>query len=210
MPKKNTKGLLEGGMLLLLVFEVYGHPQQSNTILQSLKPSERLRRDLDRVPSCKNKTFCEVIPYYPTELVRNALQKNPHLRFYINRDELDASSRQEDEIEEESLCVSTEQIVFPKSGITKSHEWKYIVNHENLTQSVRIETCLEVDKPCKMIEGFAEGYVTRCRQKYIYRQLVAVSADGSINRESFRFPVSCCCHIEFQGDKFLKAYHSNY
>ncbi|KZC10359.1 Protein spaetzle, partial [Dufourea novaeangliae] len=102
-----------------------------------------------------------------------------------------------------------ELIVFPKSGLTKRNKWMYIVNHKNLTQAVRIETCMEEDKPCRIIEGFAEGYVSKCRQKYIYRQLLAVFPDGSINHESFRFPVSCCCHVEFQGDRFLKASHAD-
>ncbi|XP_076240525.1 spaetzle domain-containing protein [Calliopsis andreniformis] len=136
------------------------------------------------------------------DIVNKALQKNPHLRNYSNADEMD--SKLENNPEEEPLCVSTEQVVFPKSGMTKNEEWKYIVNHGNLTQSVRIEICLEENKPCRVIEGFAEGYVSMCRQKYIYRQLFAVAEDGSIVRESFRFPASCCCHIEFQGDNFLR------
>ncbi|CAK9816211.1 Protein spaetzle [Anthophora quadrimaculata] len=113
----------------------------------------------------------------------------------------------EDELEEEPLCVSTEQIIFPKLGVTKHMEWKYIINHENLTQSVRIETCLEQGKPCRVIEGFAEGYYTKCKQKYIYRQLLTIAEDGSIARESFRFPTSCCCHIDFQADKFLHSFN---
>ncbi|XP_076162189.1 spaetzle domain-containing protein [Ptiloglossa arizonensis] len=208
MLRKNANTLLEG-VLLLLIFEVQGDPQESNTVLQKPELIDDQDQIFDSVPTCEHKTFCEITPHYPTDMVRDALKKHPHLQFYVNSDEIDIPAQSEDWPEEEPLCVSTERVVFPKSGITKEQKWKYIVNHENFTQSVRIETCMEEDKPCKVIEGFAEGYVTKCRQKYIHRQLLAVGADGTINSESFRFPASCCCHIEFQGDKFLKTLDIN-
>ncbi|XP_053995002.1 protein spaetzle [Hylaeus volcanicus] len=194
------------GTLLLLVYEAYGHRQQFSIAMTKLNPSEGVDRDSDRSPICEHPTFCEFIPNYPSELVRIALQNNPYIRFYTNGDELDTPLLPEDEPEEQPLCVSSEQIVFPKIALTKDKDWKYIINHENWTQSVRVETCIDEDKPCRVIEGFAEGYVTKCRQKYLHRQLWAVAENGSISRETFRFPASCCCHIEFQGDKFLKAY----
>lgn len=51
-----------------------------------------------------------------------------------------------------------------------------------------------------MIDGFAEGYKTICKQKFIYRELAAVGSDGNIVKDQFRFPSSCCCHIKFIGD----------
>ncbi|XP_033330030.2 spaetzle domain-containing protein isoform X1 [Megalopta genalis] len=118
---------------------------------------------------------------------------------------LDQSTRHEEGPEEEALCLSIEEVVFPKFGLTKNKQWKYIVNHASLKQSVHIEICLEEDKPCHVIDGFAAGYVTSCKQKYIYHQLFAMGPNGTINRESFRFPASCCCRVEFQGDRFLKS-----
>ncbi|CAK9831447.1 Protein spaetzle [Anthophora retusa] len=159
------------------------------------------------VSICEHETYCEDTLNYPIDTILQALEKNPQLRDYANSDEMDTYTQMKDELEEEPLCVSTEQIIFPKLGVTKDMEWKYIVNHKNLTQSVRIETCLEQGKPCRVIEGFAEGYYTKCKQKYIYRQLLAIAEDGSINRESFRFPTSCCCHIDFQADKFLHSFN---
>ncbi|XP_078050417.1 spaetzle domain-containing protein isoform X2 [Augochlora pura] len=167
------------------MFKLYGYSQAIN-------------------PSCEHSTFCENIPHYPTDLVNIALEKNPHLRYLSYDEQLDQSTRHEGEPDEEALCMSTEQVVFPKYGLTKNKQWKYIVNHENLRQNVRIEICSEEDKPCKIIDGFAAGYVTSCKQKYIYRQLFAMGPNNTIDRESFRFPVSCCCHIEFQGDRFLR------
>ncbi|XP_076754268.1 spaetzle domain-containing protein [Xylocopa sonorina] len=159
------------------------------------------------VETCKHRKYCEHTPYYPTDIVLDALRKDPNIQNYANRDEIDVNINSNEDPEEQ-LCASTEQIIFPKLGVTKKAEWKYIVNHESFTQSVRIETCLEQDRPCKMIEGFAEGYYTKCKQKYIYRELLALTPNGSISRESFQFPASCCCHIQFQADKFLRSVNS--
>lgn len=51
-----------------------------------------------------------------------------------------------------------------------------------------------------MIDGFAEGYSTTCKQKYIYRELSALSDNGEIVRDYFSFPASCCCHVQFNVD----------
>lgn len=48
---------------------------------------------------------------------------------------------------------------------------------------------------CQKIEGFALGYKTMCRQKFIYRQLAAISHKGEIVHDLFPIPASCCCHI---------------
>ncbi|XP_029040215.2 protein spaetzle-like isoform X2 [Osmia bicornis bicornis] len=200
MKQKTDSKILLNGIFLMLIFETRGKPFESSD------ESKESISQVKAAPVCRNTTYCEITPHYPTEVVFNALQKNPHLRNYENIDEMDVHERDEDIPEEEPLCVSTEQVVFPKSAETKSFEWQYIVNQEDFRQSVRIEKCREEGQQCRVIDDFAEGYYTKCKQKYIYRQLLAVSANGSIYHESFRFPASCCCHIEFRADVFLKSF----
>lgn len=55
-----------------------------------------------------------------------------------------------------------------------------------------------------MIDGFAEGYKTICKQKFIYRELAAVGSNGNIVKDQFRFPSSCCCHVKFIGDPTVR------
>ncbi|XP_033363868.1 protein spaetzle-like isoform X1 [Bombus vosnesenskii] len=160
-------------------------------------------------PICKDKTYCENALYYPTDIVSRELRKNPHLRDYATVDDVDSLPGYENELEDKPLCLSTEQLVFPKLGITKNLEWKYIVNHEDLVQAVRIETCLEESQPCKVIDGFAEGYYTKCKQKFIYRQLLSLTDNSTITNDYFAFPVNCCCHVEFKVDKFLHSFNSH-
>jgi len=57
----------------------------------------------------------------------------------------------------------------------------------------------ELDAKCRIIDGLiAEGYTTICKQKFIYRELSAISEAGEIIRDFFRLPASCCCHVEFK------------
>ncbi|CAK9828194.1 Protein spaetzle [Anthophora retusa] len=148
-------------------------------------------------PSCRGKTFCEDVPDYPSNFVNDAVQNNQTLRNYANVDLLDVTFRM-DTVPTESLCLSSEQIVYPKTAETVNKQWLYVLNNSNFTQGVRIETCTKEGEGCKLIGGFAEGYVTTCKQKYIYRQLAAI-VDGSVSHELFRFPASCCCHVRFVG-----------
>lgn len=64
-----------------------------------------------------------------------------------------------------------------------------------------------------MIDGFAEGYRTTCKQKYIYRELAAMDANSNkIIKSQFSFPSSCCCHVKFTGNtlvRFGPGLHTN-
>ncbi|RLU19236.1 hypothetical protein DMN91_007793 [Ooceraea biroi] len=131
---------------------------------------------LSPVAKCndKNQTFCEDVPNYPTEFVNWALSKNSSLMHYAHRDVIAIVQRAD--TAEETLCLST-----VKSSL----------NYDLLP-------ILEANSKCRLIDGFAEGYVTTCKQKYIYRELSAISEDGEVVRDYFRFPASCCCHVQFQ------------
>lgn len=72
-------------------------------------------------------------------------------------------------------------------------------------KSYKLDTsCPYGDMSCRIIEGFAEGYYTKCKQKFIYHQLLAVASNGSIIPELFRFPTNCYCHIDFE---FYSTFH---
>ncbi|XP_016913129.1 uncharacterized protein LOC107998387 isoform X1 [Apis cerana] len=186
----------------LLIFPVHLKSSDISTIY-------KMNPNFLPVPICNREHYCEENTlYYPDKIISQELEKNPHFRYYASTNEI-IYPEFEDKSEEESLCISREQIIFPKSGLTKELEWKYIVNHINLTQAVHTEICLEKDRPCRIIEGFAEGYYTKCKQKFIYHQLLAVASNGSIIPELFRFPTNCYCHIDFESEKFLRSLRFN-
>ncbi|XP_076670309.1 uncharacterized protein LOC143369825 [Andrena cerasifolii] len=152
---------------------------------------------IGEMPGCNGKTFCETIPSYPTKLV-NEVIKSQNFGRVENVDAVDIGYRIGAD-PTESLCLSTERVVYPQAAKDVDKQWLYVVNHPNYTQGVRIETCTNEGQICNLIDGFAAGYVTTCEQKHIYRQLAAIVEDGSMDHRLFRFPSSCCCHIRFVG-----------
>ncbi|XP_011883208.1 PREDICTED: uncharacterized protein LOC105570541 [Vollenhovia emeryi] len=154
-----------------------------------------------QVPRCTHmgQTFCEDVPDYPQDFVNRMIAKNSSLLSYAQEDVIGLAPRSD--VEEEPLCLSTEKLITPKVGINMKNQWLYILqsNETNFRQSLRIETCREEDAKCRLIDGIAEGYVTTCKQKYIYRELAAIS-HGDIVHDYFRLPASCCCHVQFKAD----------
>ncbi|KAG7190865.1 hypothetical protein KM043_006927 [Ampulex compressa] len=179
-------------------------PSRSNS---EEKVVRRLIPDPKGLPNvCEGSTFCEETPDYPEDVVNTAILSDSSLLHYANVDAVDAIAQRIDIADAEPLCISIERVVYPKSAESMSKVWLYVVNQANFTQGVRIETCSEEDSSCKVIDGFAQGYITACKQKYIYRQLSAISPEGTIIREFFRFPASCCCHVQFTGAEARMSY----
>jgi len=164
----------------------------------------RLRNDGDtyaKMTQCDN-IFCEDIPAYPQGLVNQLLTRNSSLLQYAQQDIIAVSPRFDNE--EEPLCLSEERLISPKEAVNQNDESFWILQSDemNFHQTLRIEICKEQDAKCKIVDDFTEGYVTTCKQKYIYREMIAISKDGSGKpiRDYFRLPASCCCHIQMQID----------
>lgn len=153
-------------------------------------------------PACYKDAFCENVADYPRQLVSAAIARNVSLRFLESIDPMLVEQRID--VSEVPLCQYTDQVVYPQSAQNKEKQWLFIVNQEDLKQGIRIEVCLNEGQECNMIQGFAEGYKTSCKQKYIYRELAAVGNNGNIIKDQFRFPSSCCCHVKFVGDPSVR------
>ncbi|XP_071867706.1 protein spaetzle-like [Bombus fervidus] len=153
------------------------------------------------VPVCERSTYCETVDSYPEHIVNKALERNESIKYLASVDTLFNVEQRLDGMEM-ALCISDEQVIFPQSAENKLKEWKFIANQENFKQGIRIEKCRAESTSCNVIGEFAAGYKTICKQKFIFRELQSVSADGSIAPDTFRFPSSCCCHVTFTGSPF--------
>ncbi|XP_029668728.1 uncharacterized protein LOC115238788 [Formica exsecta] len=153
---------------------------------------------------CHKSIFCENVADYPRQLVNAAIARNASLRFLESIDPMPDIEQRIDTTDEVPLCRYSEQVVYPQTAQNKEKQWLFIVNQDNLKQGIRIEVCLNDGQECNMIQGFAEGYKTSCKQKYIYRELAAVGSSGNIVKDQFRFPSSCCCHVKFIGDPTVR------
>ncbi|XP_015127850.1 uncharacterized protein LOC107048917 [Diachasma alloeum] len=168
-----------------------------NGVMSSVKKDRR-------GPTCRRGTFCEDTPSYPIELINRAIRSDTNLKYLQVKDELEATVSLRTSGLEEVLCESKKQLVRPRVAKNKNSEWRYIVNTDNFTQAIGVETCDNNDSPCKLVDNFAGGYRTMCKQNYIYRELVAVGSDNKIATEKFQIPASCCCHVQFIGDPTLR------
>ncbi|XP_011695318.1 PREDICTED: protein spaetzle-like [Wasmannia auropunctata] len=163
-------------------------------------PSTTAQMSVVPTSACRRSTFCENVADYPKQLVNAAIARNVSLRFLDNVDPSIIGQRIDGAPEELMLCQVENQVVYPQQAQNKEKQWLFIVNQEDLRQGIRIEVCLNKGQACNVVDGFAEGYKTFCKQKYIYRELAAVATDGNIVKDHFRFPSSCCCHVRFVGD----------
>ncbi|XP_046393347.1 uncharacterized protein LOC124161159 [Ischnura elegans] len=152
-------------------------------------------------PNCaKGSTFCESVDNYPTEHVKVVLRKGGDtLKEFFGNDLLlnDTSiSQRIDSTDENTLCQSVEQVVYPKVAQNKDERWMYVVNQEEYIQGVRVEKCLRPGSECLLTSAFPLGYKTVCRQKYIYRRLLALNNNGEPQSDTFRLPSCCSCFVK--------------
>lgn len=146
---------------------------------------------------CENSDFCEDVPYYPDDLVEAAL-RGQNFEFLARSDVLPGISNRGGIVPEDTpLCETRERVVYPKVARNVENEWLYVVNHGSVSQGVHVEECVNEDGECDYV------YVnnpTTCKQKYIYKQLVAVNSDGRATTNTFKFPSTCCCYIKNDDD----------
>ncbi|XP_066581213.1 uncharacterized protein spz isoform X2 [Prorops nasuta] len=96
---------------------------------------------LKKAPECNGKTYCEDAAFYPAEVVKTAVRMDNSLQNLATIDITEVVQRI-DVSDDVPLCLSIEQVVYPRSAESRRKEWLYVVNQDNFRQGVRIETCL--------------------------------------------------------------------
>lgn len=144
------------------------------------------------------RSFCSSDDNYPTDYVHMLLHKHWHmLSFAFHNDVMDPDVSTIDTVieNEADICRSNDEIVYPRSGQTMNGTNLYIVNTPEHKQGVRISVCQEKNKPCQVSEKIP--FPTQCEQRYVYRELLALSTDGVPIKESFKIPSFCTCKIYY-------------
>ncbi|XP_076662519.1 protein spaetzle 5 [Halictus rubicundus] len=159
-------------------------------------PEEDTAQPVQRVPVCEGSTYCTEVDNYPEQIVNAALRRNESLKYLAYVDAVSSDLVQRINVDDEMpLCISSEQVIFPKAAENKDNEWKFVVNQKDFQQGVRIEKCSQENTDCRLVNGPGVNYKATCRQKFVYRQLTAVLENGSVVTDTFKFPSSCCCHV---------------
>ncbi|XP_075215844.1 spaetzle domain-containing protein isoform X2 [Lycorma delicatula] len=169
----------------------------------------------DGPPCAQGKTFCVDADNYPRSHLRKVLQKDEMMyRSYFGKDTIDDSSElgfrsripdqgltnRIDQGTEKSLCETKESVIFPKMAQNKEGNWLFIANVDNYIQGIRVEECSKPNgTPCDAAASFPNGFIATCKQKYIYRKLVALNQSGGTVSDSFRMPSCCACLYHFEG-----------
>ncbi|KAJ6623778.1 Protein spaetzle [Pseudolycoriella hygida] len=149
----------------------------------------------ETIRCAKGSTFCEQVADYPASEVDVILKKDSHRYEELFGEELTPiviANRFGEEEEEEQICASSTRLIFPRMGLNIDNTWRYIVNQKNYKQGIRIDECMHKGE-CNMMNHLPFGYKSKCKQKYVYRQLVAIDDNGKTTKELFQLPSCCQC-----------------
>lgn len=147
-------------------------------------------------------TFCTSGDNYPIDYVEYIVNKHWHmLSFAFHNDAIDPNETTIDSIveTETDMCHSNDEIVYPTSAQNMDGKNRFIINTPANQQGVRVSMCRANNEPCQL--PVQNLYRTQCEQRYIYRELLALSADGIPIKDKFKFPVFCTCKI-YYGNTF--------
>ena len=108
--------------------------------------------------------------------------------------------RRQREEEEHPACPARIRYVPPQAALNDNSEWKYIVNVQNkdarFRQIIRVDVCESPGQSCSREISLPFGFVSRCKQKFIKKKLLALDADGQgTSAENFFIPSCCVCHV---------------
>ncbi|CAO1425321.1 unnamed protein product [Diamesa hyperborea] len=139
-------------------------------------------------------TYCLEIPNYPKDLIQSLdLEK---YQYIFGEDLIDNVALRFDTPEEQGLCQSRRRLIHPKKGQTLQNSWLTIVNDDDKhRQGVIVEECVNIQQPCDYSQNFPLSVKTKCKQQYVYRNLLAINSDGKPVMEHFQFPSCCKCMV---------------
>ena len=163
----------------------------------------------EKAPLCSyntTKPWCLKDHDYPEYEVKAAAEYHKVALLSAYADVTDLSTHNSvvrpDTIDEETyLCPSQVAYVRPLRAINTDGKWRVIVNnikvdYEALTQTTRLEECLEEESPCALVPHCHDS---KCLQKSVYhRFLVYDPCDTNFPFavETFQLPASCACHLD--------------
>lgn len=135
-------------------------------------------------------TFClNYYEGYPLKYMEYLLKKHSNMLNYyaFASDNLHVTS----EPTESDLCASHSKVIYPTTAMTADGTELHIFNTPKHKQGVMISVCVNKDTSCHHSENFTHR--TRCEQRYVYRELLALSPEGVPIKEKFKFPSFCSC-----------------
>ncbi|XP_066959734.1 neurotrophin 1-like isoform X1 [Macrobrachium rosenbergii] len=91
------------------------------------------------------------------------------------------------------LCPSEVKYARPKRARNSKGRWKYIVNLDKYSQTIRMEKCMKPGGACSYV---SHHYRATCNQVYNYHRLLSWEDGRGLHMDIFKVPSCCSCHIQ--------------
>lgn len=91
------------------------------------------------------------------------------------------------------LCPSEVKYARPQLAQTSRGVWKYIINMNEHTQTIRMERCLKPGNSCSYV---SPHYKSHCIQVYNYHRLLSFEEGKGMHVDIYKIPVGCSCHVQ--------------
>ncbi|XP_068225927.1 uncharacterized protein [Palaemon carinicauda] len=91
------------------------------------------------------------------------------------------------------LCPSEVKYARPKRARNSKGRWKYIVNLDKYSQTIRMEKCMKPGGACSYV---SHHYRATCNQVHNYHRLLSWEDGRGLHMDIFKVPSCCSCHIQ--------------
>ncbi|CAH1401014.1 unnamed protein product [Nezara viridula] len=170
------------------------------------RPGRPLRKPLgSKLQTCTKVTnnLCLETNDYPEELILSSIKSDGHPgRFGIfmsePRQELESelqrrkSDQTSDSATKGLMCQTRIELARPKKARATSGQWKFIVNTDEYTQTLRLEICSKPQGSCHYLRDEIES---QCVQVYNYHRLLTWDEKNGLTVDVFKVPTCCSCRV---------------
>lgn len=166
---------------------------------------------LQFVPSkCANgQTFCEEVDNYPLAMIEDVVEREGHRYSELfghdiltQGDDGSSITNRFGGFNETTMCDIQREVIYPKTGQTKDHDWLFIVNSDKFQQGVVVEKCTYVvwilyrgsilDNTCLCFYKLQEpGLFVPLHQELPERRADALQTDVHLPTIAVRQPGRC-------------------
>ncbi|XP_071549090.1 uncharacterized protein [Panulirus ornatus] len=161
-------------------------------------PHEAILSSLVRDPSRADDMVAEVRSQSADELVDGvtaAQESKYNYQHYFGNRRMGTENHAHRDFAQDGgfLCPAEVKYARPKRARNSKGSWKFIVNMDKYTQTIRMEKCMKPGGACSYV---SHHYRATCNQIYNYHRLLSWDDSRGLHMDIFKVPSCCSCHIQ--------------
>ncbi|XP_042207562.1 uncharacterized protein LOC121856249 isoform X2 [Homarus americanus] len=161
-------------------------------------PHEAILSSLVRDPSRADNMMAEVRSQSADELidgVTSSQEAKYNYQHYFGNRRADTVSHAHRDFAQDGgfLCPAEVKYARPKRARNSKGAWKFIVNMDKYSQTIRMEKCMKPGGACSYV---SHHYRATCNQIYNYHRLLSWEEGRGLHMDIFKVPSCCSCHIQ--------------